>query len=711
MDLTTSQPAMPSGTAPYVSGQGEDPTQHKDDPAEKLTKDIEKHFKSQVESCERTKKGYINKWKRNIDLRMGQPYGPYSSFLMDADDEYQSELNPDWYLTKAKTANLYSQTPKIQLIHENRQYEAAIGPFQKAINYELSPKRCDIGSAMFECAQDIVNAAGIGAYHVGFAARFEDREVPKVDTKLLPPMQVIAMMQLGTLPMEMVPYMTDYRFFTRRISPNDLLYPVSFTGSNFDDAPWIGERVKMSWAEAQQEWHLEDDEKDLYTSDDAEKPDGDLRVNRGEPSPSNLSPVRGKRIYYWRALVDPKCKLFSEIWEIVWLDRREAGAENKPVYHDRWKGQQFVPETGHYVGACRFPIRVCTLTYVTDNPIVPSDSEAGRPQVNDLRRSRSQMFQNRAYSLPVRWFNTDKTDPMMHDLLMKGRIQGMIPVQGDGTKMIGEVARASYPAEDHTFDQMANMDLLTTWGMGPNQLGQVAAHEITKGESENAAEGFNTVMGMERGRFVEFFLSGVEVLAGLMALYSDFPSLSQQDRMTMMQAWDRKHILHDLAFTILPGSQIVENPEQKIKRTAKLLNLTAKSGFANVKMLITDLFRLNGFDPAEYVVDPQPHPMKPASISYSFKGKEDLMNPMVVALLARNQQLPTPEELDTARNILMRLSMALPMKDQQPQPQMGPRGPQKMLPQGPNIRPGQDMMPGMSLANKVAKRSRDVGGV
>ena len=114
-------------------------------------------------------------------------------------------------------------------------------PFNKALNYELSEKRTNVGVSMEEVLNDVVNAAGIGAIHVGYAARFVDKEVPVKDAyKNLPDEVLQQAKAAGLVEMQTVPQVVSYKFFTSRISPVDMLWPSDFTGSNFDDGDFIG---------------------------------------------------------------------------------------------------------------------------------------------------------------------------------------------------------------------------------------------------------------------------------------------------------------------------------------------------------------------------------------------------------------------------------------------------------------------------------------
>ncbi len=153
-----------------------------------LNTKIAKDFETGLKANEKQKKDLYQDWKRNVELRMGRT-GPRSSLAYDnsSDDDYQSELNPDWFLTKTKIANLYSRTPEVVGTHETKQYGPAIAPFMKQLNYEIGDKRAKVGVAMRETAADIVNAAGVGFVFVDYVARFEDVEVPSVDVSMIDP--------------------------------------------------------------------------------------------------------------------------------------------------------------------------------------------------------------------------------------------------------------------------------------------------------------------------------------------------------------------------------------------------------------------------------------------------------------------------------------------------------------------------------------------
>lgn len=713
-----------------VSKKADEP---KDEDESKVDeKEITDYFKGRIRSAETNRRKFSSEWKRNVELRLGRPATLYVGSV-GIDDEIQTELNPDWALTKTKTANLFSQVPEVQGTHENKKYAAAIPPFIRSLNYEIGDKRSCIGDAMEECLNDVVNASGVCGVLAGYAARFETVDIPAINTQQIPP-EILStlqptpipegtqltpelltqMLQAHLLPMSSVERPVSDKFFTTRISPVDLLWPAEFTGSNFNQADWIGYTGRCSWSEALHQFKLTSEQKREALAGFDNPTEDDLRSDPEQKGLKDLKVVKFHRLFYWRYKVDPEEKSFDAIWELVFVH-----GITKHVKHEAWSGQKQNEQTRKYIGAKKFPLQILTLTYITDNPVPPSDSSAGRPQVNDMRLSRSQMFQNRERSIPVRWFDVNKLDPEIQQTLMRGTVQGMIPVNGDGNRSIGEIARASYPTENLTFDQQAKMDLQELWQVDP--LPQ-AGGKKTSAEVQVNQQKFSVRMGQERARVASFFLNICEVIAGLMTLYSDFPILTEQERTAMQQAWDEKTINQDLVLKIRPDSAIVLDSQARIQRLSQFLNLTAKSGFVNVMPIIQEMAELSGLDPAEVVVQPKPK-VDEANVSLRLSGKEDLINPLALAMLVKKGQHPSPQDLETAKQLL--LSSQQPAQPQ-PSPSAagappsapagGPAGAPGLPPPGPGAPAGvpqgseQEMAahPEWSLNDRIMKRSRDI---
>lgn len=695
--LLTAEPAAMAAPAPPTANN------------EAIAQDL----KAKAADAVRLRRQRFPDWKTNVEMRIGRVASSASAAaaLLDATDDLESPLNPDWSLTKTKTANLMSQVPDVRLEHENVQYAAATTPFAKQLNYEISEKRANLGVAMEEVLNDVVNASGVAGVFVGYAARTVNKQMPTVATidtpqgpvpiDKFPPEAVNELMKRGAIPSQMVPQVVSDKFFGTRLSPTELLLPAEFVGSDFNEADWVGRGpCRIGWAEGKLEFKLTDEQKGSVLKAGNPHAEDDLRTDPDRASLMDNGKIQFTEQYYWRYRVDPDEPSFTAIWRLVYVD-----GIDQPVIHEPWKGQKLI-SPGKYAGACKFPIQVLTLTYITDNPIPPSDSAAGRPQVKDLRRSRSQMFANRDRSRPLRWIDvgSGRISPLTVDQIQQGTWQGFIPVNGDGARSIGEVARASYPSEDLSFDQKAESDLNRSWGVGENQQGMVAHSGTTKAEVQTVQANFTTNIGKERAKVARFFLNIVEVMAGLIALYSDFPALTPQEKQAMLQAWDVKTILPELVFTIRPDATIMLDTSQKLQRIERALNMTGQSGYVNIKPLIAEYLELSGIDPTTVMIDPQQKVEEP-NVSYRFSGKDDLQNPMVVAMLKKKNLTPSPQEIEEAKQLLLLAQMpAVPQSPAAPAIPGAPAGADGQPPAPENI-----AHPEFNLQPRIAKRTRDVG--
>lgn len=662
-------------------------------PAEVKKKKINTELRQAVDSCKQYRKKLVQNWTVSIDYRRNKPFSSQT-------DEDTVAVPTDWSFTKAKQAALFSQIPQVRVSHPPQSTQA--GPWLATYEGKLNDTLIAAGieAAMDECLPDCINAAGFGSVLVAYEAITVDKEVPAVDLSLLPPELQAQALQSGMIggeeiPMETVPQITDRRYTIQRLSPSDFLWPVEFMGSNFDTAPWLGRSARITWAEAiQRGWVKEDDRQAVLGED---KTILDKLTHDIDRDYQPEKKVGFDEIFYKAYFYDEETPTYSHIHHLVFLH-----GKTDPVVDEPWKGQQFNEETGELIGAQKYPLRVLTLTYLTDESIPPSDSAIGRPMTDEINKSRSQRLKQRERNIPVRWFDVNRVDPAIQQALMRGTWQNMIPVQGEGSRIIGEVAKSGHPTEDFTFDQIAKTDLSEAWTIGPNQLGSGDDVE-TKGESSEIASNFNTRVGRERAKVAAFFVGIAEVLGGLLCIYEEPTSFGEGFEPNFSKS---------LSFSILADSTVLVDANQRLERLDRFLNTYAKSGFINLEPVLREIAILTGLDPNTVIKAPDPQSPPPPNVSLRLTGSEDMMNPLLLAFMlqANPQQAPTAEGIKKAMELIqMAVSVPGMVQPGQPppeaQPPVGPDG--QPLPPGPPPTPIGEANPDLTVLPKIAKRSDD----
>lgn len=636
-------------------------------------------WKTRLDRAKVERKKRTRDWKVNIDYRRGKPFASES-------DEDRIAVNIDWPLTKAKHASLFSQVPAVTATSDLAALKPVAGLFARALNKHLAKAKVDV--AMDEVMPDVINAAGIGAVIVGYQTLTEKRQIAATAPPPAPAMPgmpadpsappmpgapPVAGMPPDPMatppPMEEIDFPVSKRFYARRISPADLLTPDEFIGSDFDEANWIGESGRMLWAQAQAEFGLKDEQREKVVGNDFRNDMEKQHVSESDKQDApDADTVTYDQIFYWRHRYDPLMKHFDCIYRLVFV----TGIQ-EPVIDEQWAGQGLSADGSKYLGVHQFPIRVCTLTYLTDESIPPSDSAIGRPQVNELIASRTEMVLQRKRSTPMRWVDVSRVDPMVLDTIMKGEYQGIIPVIGNGDKAIGEVARAVMARESFEFDRVAKADLQEMWRLGPNQLGQFATGERSAAEAKSVQSGFASGAGMERARVGKFFVGIATVLAGLVARFDDFADiLSPEETQAIDQAWPKEVRDTEFMFNIRPDSTVLLDTQQRIEQLVQAINLSGKSPYINAKPMYEEYLTLTGMDLATSLVDPQPPKPEPAAISMRLSGAIDLLNPMVLAFLIKSNQAPSPEDLQAAKVMLQAVG---PAAMPPPAPPAAPTGP------------------------------------
>lgn len=663
----------------------------RDEPTIQVNETPENRFElwlSRIAKCRAHKDMLIPDWRTNIDYRRGK------QFSTDSDQD-RIAITTDWSATKTKQAQLFSQVPEVRLTAKHKKYQASVPTFAKKLNETI--EQAKVGVVLDENVPDCVNAAGFAGCIVSYDARMGPVQIP------VPPPEVVAQMKAAGMevPMQTVQRPIDTRFSANRISVEDMLWPVEFSGSDFDKSPWLGHSGREPWARAKHMFNLKDSDKAKFTGEDSRSVNDSLAKAPEKDLNREPDTVCYDELFYWRYIYHPEETRFKAIQRLVFIH-----GQTEPVVNEEWKGQKRAAD-GSIIGSCVFPIRVLTLTYISDEAIPPSDSAMGRPQVDELIRSRSQMVQQRENSIPWRWIDTNRVDPIVVDALQRGTWQGIIPVNGSGANAMGEGSRANYPNEDFEFQRVAENDLERTWQTSEG-AGRPAPASRSATASRNMAQTASTRTAYERGRVARYFLGIAEVLAGLLALYGKFT----EEEAVALQGWDRESLANYFIYGVRVDSTVLLDAEQRIERLMAFLNMTAKSGYVNVEPVIREIADLSGLDPNEVVRAPQPPPKEPMNISLRASGLEDLLNPLFLAFLVESGQAPSPEALETAKKILL-ASNVPPPPPAPPAPPAGPGAvpPGEPPPGGPGgPTPTEDAQPDWNTLSRVEKRSQDGPG-
>lgn len=648
-----------------------------DQPVDPKTKKRWSEFRQRIQTTKAYRKKLIRNWTANIDFRRGKQFSS-----MPDDDTVA--VNLDWSFTKTKQAALFSQIPEVHIAHSPESVQAGpwLAAFERKLNDTL--KKAGIESTMDEVLPDCINAAGIGIALVSYEALTEPKEVPSIDIATLPPQLQAEAMQSGTIGGHPIPTQTinapvDKRYTVRRISPADFLWPIDFTGSDFDNAPWLGYTGRMPWAEAQARFGLADEDKDKLITEDRTIEDrltSDIEKDKVEGD----NKVGFDEIFYHTYQYDADAKTFGGIHHLVFLHGR-----TEPVIDEPWHGQiENDQAPGKLIGAMKKPVRVLTLTYVSDEDIPPSDSAVGRAQVVELNKGRTHMNKQRARNAPWTWFDVNRLDPAIQTALMRGTWQHAIPVQGDGSRIIGAVQAPPMHQENFEFDQIAKADLQELWTIGTNQLGGGGGVE-TRGEANVIQSNFQTKVGRERARVASFFVGIAQVLGGLMCLYEDTTEFGQGFDPTISE---------HLSYSIVPDSTVLLDSNQRLDKLNNFLNLYAKSGWVNLEVVLKEIATLSGLDPNTVIVPPQPQQPEQPNISLRLTGGQDMMNPLLLAFMIKAGQAPEPQLVEQAKQLI---NMSV---------QMQPPAPPGQMPGAPPPAPG-DANPQMGLLPAINRRAED----
>ncbi len=616
-------------------------------PLEPGTKTRAAKFRAYIAESVRTRETLLKDWRENVTYRVMKPFG--SDIGTDVD---RVAVPEDWTRTKQKTAQLAFQLPKIVTVPGRPEDVPFVPTVTAAVNTVLK-KDCRLGFVVDECLADVINAAGLMA-----AVYRVDRPVTQIQVPALaaaPPEALATGVPAELPPPPMVPAEIAKRYVAERISPSALLWPSEFTGSDWKKPSWLGYEslLPVEVIKKHPKWGpaltlAKPDFKGTETTAEHLAKDVEAAGLKGTMQVAKVTTV-----YYKAWEHDDDARHPDHLRIIVFIDGVDTPVEEGDIDEQGWTeatiGMDGAAVAPRPTGLTRFPIIVETLTYVSDTATPPSDTQAGRSQVRELMRSRSQMLRQRDSSIPIRWYDTNRIDEDVMDKLRSGEYQDIIPINGPGERAIGEVARANYPRENVTIMTAIGQDLDRSWALSNNGLAQPNSGERSATEI-NAVQSAGAVrLDYEKGRVNRFVAEGACVLWQLMSRYMmapDYVKIVGANGAEALAQFDPKAFAGDYSFDFVPDSGDRLDAATRQANSLKMYNIMANSPTSNRKAQEEEVYLAHGYDPAKFMTEPPPPKEEKPTIGYSFKG-EDMTNPVAVALLIKNDQI-TPAEIKAA---------------------------------------------------------------
>jgi hypothetical protein len=194
-----------------------------------------------------------------------------------------------------------------------------------------------------------------------------------------------------------------------------------------------------------------------------------------------------------------------------------------------------------------------------------------------------------------------------------------------------------------------------SWSSGPNQGGYEASGSTSATEAEITQRNFQVSLEHQRAKVLKWFLLTSECVLDLIQMFftiEQYVPFTKLGGEKVLEAFDRERVPGKYVFSARPDAATRVDVSQKKTEANNRYKVMRRDELVNPQRLIADVFEASDVDPTEGFAQPQPPaPPVPKQPTFSFKG-EDLVNPMVVAII---QELM---HLDSTKIQAARLMMA-----------------------------------------------------
>ena len=617
-------------------------------------------WKTRLEASKSLREEKKEGWKEYLSAYLGKPLTalPASDTII---------VNKEFSFVEQKRAQLAFQQPEVQTKAKRPGLEQPALLMASVINQELGMDGANVKTMLDESTADTL-IFGLGPTKIGYSATMGIREVqvPIPDPMTGQPM-ADPMTGQPAMTVEQRPIIIHEEYFWRSISPDKFLMPAEFEGFDFDQATWLAWEFEKDWELAKREYGLEDGEQVSRTQPSMETLSGE-KESIPDRGPSEI--VKGTEIWYRAAMFDPDAEDHQGHPEalrvMVMLEGRDSPVRHEPSPYQRWVD-------GKLTGMMGFPLHPLTLRSVRGSGYPPSDVEMMRPLCDELSKGRTQMIRQRDTSIPIRWVDINRMpDPAVVEKLRRGEYGGVIGLQGNGNEAIGEVARANFPRENFTFDEIVNRDLEELTALGRNQRGVLNDTQKTATEVNVAQGAADVRLDSERARLLDWYVRGARKFASLLQMFKTdegYVQILGQDAKGL-QPWDRTRIQGEYVFSVKPDSAIRIDAAADRAQALNLYQLLANDPQVNRMELLKSVLLRHNLDPSKVVVETPPQKgVEPPRVSVTLNGDAlAAPSPMLLEVLKQAGMQITPPMVQQTQTAQMVRSVAASVPPSPPHP-------------------------------------------
>ena len=580
-----------------------------------------KFWRDEVDRADRVQRTYHGDWDENLQWYAGR--SPDASAMPKNSDFVN--VNVDFYQTEQKLANLFYETPELQLTGtgELATQPQVVAAHKALLTAILGENHMDVLPVVHTAIKDCLAVSGTGPVLVGYQP---------TTVEVQPPQQLGEVLGLR----EAIPVPIHERYYAERFSPKKLLIPSDFHSTDWDKAPWLGMRFRLPLSQAKREFKLPNDftgttEKDEHILD---------RIHRADEATSRQY-IDGQVIWYRAALFEEQTVHPEQYRELVLIDGLDRPARHRNSPH------QTIGPQGRMTGDSLIgnPIHPLTIRTMPDNAYVPSDSQMTRPLVRELCKFRTQMVQERDANRSRVLYDIAAFPPEVLTLIEEGTLGSLIGVEGGKlaqgiNTIMAEVVKSSGGRQAYTANDYIQRDIEKTLAIGPNAVGQNDPNEGSATQTAIVDRSSQARQAHEQRQVLRWYLRLVDKVSTLVCRYMTPQMASPYIGQEMAQAWgqwDKKLSENRLAFSAKPDSQIRLDAAGERKFALDVYNFMANDPNANRIELLKNLSIKAGLDPTKVVVEQLPEKKPEPNVGFTFKG-EDFIGPQAPIVLEIIQQ-------------------------------------------------------------------------